>query len=215
MNGQFVIPVDGIKAGTVFGYGLDDGTLKYGSQWQQVHGSFSLSTNGDTILIYYDYDSDDNLVQSRASDTVPIFLSALSFSGEWKESGLDASLYGTDSSALPLELIDKDGVVVALDHQDNYIYAGPTTGTAKELRASIQDPANWSGSNTQRVEVSTNNFSIVLVESTTTDPTLSSTSTMSSSSHGRRSKFYRQSIISVVFRTAFGMIALGLVINVF
>mmetsp|Transcript_11392 Transcript_11392/g.27159 ORF Transcript_11392/g.27159 Transcript_11392/m.27159 type:complete len:700 (-) Transcript_11392:1636-3735(-) len=161
---RFTVPDPGIGAGTVFGFGPD---LKYGSEWDQVQDSFALSAKGDTVLIYYygdgggDNDIDE---QQLTSKNVPRFVSALSFSGQWLESGLDESSYGTQSSALPSVLLSEgEGTaVITLNHQDNYIYSGPTTGTRDQLQRNIQNSVNWMGSNTRQIDKPPDDFSIEL-----------------------------------------------------
>lgn len=126
--------------GTIFGYGEE---LALGNQWTSVSGSFSLSALGDNVFLY---------CIGESSGTKPRFLSGLSISGPWLGANLPDSEYGTGSSSLPSSL-SKVGSV-ALEHKDNYHYAGPTEGTVEELIKSISNSTNWEGSNSERYNVS-------------------------------------------------------------
>lgn len=133
------VPQVGIAQGTVFGYGPPDEIL-YGDQWTSLtDAGFSLSAEGDTVLVYW---TDDDKEDSERSSTSSIIhhLGALSFNGPWTTASVD-----TASSALPKELIEFS---TTLSHADNVAYTGSMIGTKTTLQAALQDPSNWSSSNT-------------------------------------------------------------------
>jgi len=114
-------PTSNLPAGTV---------LTLSDFETSVSGSVALSVSGDQVVMF------------TGSTSSPTFICALSTSGSW-QSTADSST----SSALPLGLTDGEHAI-ALTHYDNYVYSGPTSGTAAALRAAIHgDPSNWSGSN--------------------------------------------------------------------
>jgi endonuclease I len=141
-EGTIVLTVPAfLSAGTIFGYG--EGLL-YGDAWTSPDKGFSLSASGDTLLVYWHNGGND----ATSSSSSVHHLGAFSFSGPWLEPELDAEAYGTDSSALPDSLA---AFGVSLKHADNYVYNGPVTGTKASIQASMQDPTNWLGSNSERV----------------------------------------------------------------
>jgi hypothetical protein len=116
--------------------------LDFADQWESVAGTFSLSTGGDTIIVYCRDGDGDN-------EEEVMFLSALSFDGDWKPAGLDG--YKTDESSLPASFVDATAGAIALPHFDNYAYDGIGTGTKAELLEALQDSDNWKGSNSDLV----------------------------------------------------------------
>lgn len=128
-----MVPEPGIAQGTVFGYGLPDEIL-YGDQWMSnTDAGFSLSAEGDTVLVYWTDDSNEIH-----------HLGALSFSGAWTTTSAEGD--NTASSALPTELTDFS---TTLTHADNVAYTGSMVGTKAALQAALRDPSNWSSSNTE------------------------------------------------------------------
>ena len=93
-----------------------------------------LTVSGDSVIVY---------TASAAGKMPSAFLCALQTSvAGWS----DAVNSGT--SALPAALTS--GVnALALPHMDNNWYkrSAPTSGTAAQLRAALNDPRNWLGSN--------------------------------------------------------------------
>jgi hypothetical protein len=131
---QYSIPSGGIKAGRVFGYGVqfpeDKGT------WEVVDDStFDLSsTQADNLLIY-----------CYNADGVPQFLQALIYSDTgFSEAGLPT--YEFNETSIPDDLTTTG--VITLPFQSNYLYIGPKEGKKGELLAAFADPANYAGSST-------------------------------------------------------------------
>ena len=131
---QYFIPSGGIKAGRVFGYGVqfpdDKGT------WEVVDDStFDLSsTQADNLLVY-----------CYNADGVPQFLQVLSYSDTgFVEAGLPT--YEFTETSIPDDLTTTG--VIALPFQSNYLYVGPKEGNREELLAAFADPANYAGSST-------------------------------------------------------------------
>ena len=145
------VPEPGISSGTVFGYGA--GLLQYGDQWTAADddAGFALSAEGDTLVVYSTTTTTtattaaDDAVADGSGPSAPHHLGAFSFNGPWMPAGLeDEEDYGTDSSALPAALLEFS---TALPHSDNYVYAGPMSGTKGAIQAALRDPSNWRGSN--------------------------------------------------------------------
>ena len=131
---QYLIPAGGIKAGRVFGYGVefpdDKGT------WEVVDDStFDLSsTQGDSLLIY-----------CYNADGVPQFLQALIYTETgFSQAGLPT--YEFTETSIPDDLTTTG--VITLPFQSNYLYVGPKEGNKEELLAAFADPANYAGSST-------------------------------------------------------------------
>lgn len=129
-----MIPPGGIKAGRVFGYGVqfpdDKGT------WEVVDDStFDLSsTQADNLLIY-----------CYNADGVPQFLQALIYTNTgFSEPGLPT--YEFTETSIPNDLTTTG--VITLPFQSNYLYIGPKEGNKEELLAAFADPANYAGSST-------------------------------------------------------------------
>lgn len=127
---KLALPSSGISAGTIFGYG---GNILYGGDWESVGGRFALSESGDTILIFTKEQSKDEITH----------LGALSYTGvdSWADAGMAEDTYDTDTSALPSSLLSAGAI--SLPHQENYAYAGPTTGNKAFLQTSLQNAGNW------------------------------------------------------------------------
>lgn len=94
-------------------------------------GALSLSVAGDQAIVY---------VGTRAA---PTFLCAFSAAGPWDEATIS-----TTRSALPRGLTDGlDALALprsaSATQYANYAYAGPTVGTATDLRSAIHGSASW------------------------------------------------------------------------
>ena len=139
---------DGIAAGTIFGYRYNDsGTtlLLHGNDWESVGGQFALAEAGDTIILYTTMTNDD--------EEIIIPVSAFSYSGKWKESGLTQDEYGTDSSALPASLVSVGAIAIPHNVTDNhyYKYVGSVQGDKAVLQMELQKESNWEGSNSNEL----------------------------------------------------------------
>jgi endonuclease I len=130
---------DNVPAGTVFGYGDN---LLFGDLWDVKNDpGFALAAAGDTVIVWCTTPS--SAIQ-RDNEESYGFLSALSFSGDWRPSGLTGDEYGTSTSAVPDSIED---FAVALSHFDNYWYVGNTVGSRSELQLWLSDNRYWEGSN--------------------------------------------------------------------
>jgi hypothetical protein len=134
---QYAIPSGGIKAGRVFGYGVqfpDDQGV-----WEVVDDStFDLSTTQPDNLLIYCYNADD----------VPHFLQSLIYSNTgYSEAGLMS--YEFTETSIPSDFEnDQSNGVLTLPFFPNYLYNGPREGNKVELLAAFADPANYAGSST-------------------------------------------------------------------
>jgi hypothetical protein len=133
---QYVVPSDGIPKRTVFGYNDSTNT----NEWSSESGSFALSADGDTIILYC-LESDDSITH----------LTALSYSGDWLPASTDEDSFGTASSALPTSL--PSNTAIALSHKDNCWYEGPRQGNTSSLLDNLSDPNEWEGSNTEMFQL--------------------------------------------------------------
>ena len=137
---QLEIPDEGIKAATVFGYG---DCVDLGDNWTATNANdpFDFSARGDQIFLY-----------CLASDGRPHFIWGLSYNGDWAPKNLTD--YGTNTSALPDELVEQGNV--ALPHCDNYLWTDPTpnmVGNRTTQRAKFLDPLNYQCDNEMRFEL--------------------------------------------------------------
>lgn len=128
-----MIPQDGVRAGSVFGYGVT--FPDQSGKWRDSEDEkkFDLSTIGpDSLLIY-----------CLTSDNKPFFLSALTYNGNFSDAGKLS--YDPSETSLPSELADVGGL--ALPFASNYLYNGPTVeGKRDELLAAFYNPTNFQGS---------------------------------------------------------------------
>ena len=113
--------------GKYFGYG---DIAPYGDNWTIVDDSeqgdiFDLSARGDQLFLY-----------CKTADDEPHFLWGLSFNGPWRAKGLNATVYGTNTSALPDSLSTYGNV--ALDHCDNVLWKDPTPGVRVNKTVQLQ-----------------------------------------------------------------------------
>lgn len=106
--------------------------------WEEVSAPFSLSTDGDQILVYC-LDADD----------VPNFLWGYSYNGPWSDPFLPDDQYEEGMSALPksLELIGS----VALTHFDNCVYNNTLDDRKTTLQQLFMDPDQYLCLNDQRI----------------------------------------------------------------
>ena len=88
-----------------------------------------LSASGEQVFVY------------TAAST---FVHGLNYmSTSWDTTSTSAT-----TSALPAALVDGYSAV-SLEHKDNYIYSGLTTGTKEELLSYVNDAVNWRGDNSR------------------------------------------------------------------
>lgn len=130
-----MIPPGGIKAGRVFGFGVQFPDDK--GSWENVDDStFDLSsTRADNLLIY-----------CYNADGVPQFLQALIYSNTgFSDAGLPS--YDFNETSIPDDFTTGTGVIT-LPFHSNYLYVGPKEGNKEELLAAFADPANYAGSST-------------------------------------------------------------------
>jgi endonuclease I len=134
---QYSIPSGGIKAGRVFGYGVqfpdDEGT------WEVVDDStFDLSTTQPDNIFIFCYNADDK----------PHFLQSLIYSDTgYSEAGLPSYEFNETSVPDDFARAGEKGVL-SLPFSPNYLYVGPKEGNKNELLAAFADPANYAGSET-------------------------------------------------------------------
>lgn len=130
----WISPAQTLPAGTVFTVQNDAGTASSG----RVEGStFGLSSGGDQMIVY------------TGTANGPSYVTALS-SNEWVVGTLTSCGGSFSKRPSPLE----DGISsISLStapgqiggNTVNAYYAGPQSGSDAELRASILNPANWTG----------------------------------------------------------------------
>jgi hypothetical protein len=128
-----VIPEVGVKAGSVFGYGVT--FPEQSGEWRESEEEkkFDLSTIGPDSLLIYCLNADDK----------PFFLSALTYNGNFSEPGQLS--YDPGETSLPSELAEIGGL--ALPFASNYRYSGSTDkGRRDDLLAAFYDPTNFEGS---------------------------------------------------------------------
>lgn len=119
--------------GKMFGYG---DAIKYGDNWTIVDDAeggdsaiFDVSRRGDQLFLY-----------CKAADDTPHFLWALSLNGPWRPKGLNATVYGVNTSALPDSLSTVGNV--ALEHCDNVIWLDPSPGQRVNKTVQVQKLMN-------------------------------------------------------------------------
>ena len=109
--------------------------MKYGQQWTNFEGAFSLSQEGEQVFCFC-FDAAGGVHH----------LAALSYNGEFVEAG--RASYGANESALPPELTNYS--IVLTPHKDNWAYASAASGTKDIVRTSLLNPNNWEGSDDSR-----------------------------------------------------------------
>lgn len=122
-----------LAAGTVWGYG---GSWENQYVWLEPDAGFSLAATGDMLHVYSMNSEDDSSM---------VHLSSMSFNGDWSPTSSNGAWDDTGTSALPTSAASYS---VALSHMDNYVYAGPTSGSRSSLQAALANPQYWQGSNT-------------------------------------------------------------------
>ena len=93
--------------------------------------NFSLSTEGDQLIAY------------QGTATTPTFITAIQMNGDW-----DGDSTNPNTSAIPLGLTDSADCLSITPETDNAIYSGILSGTVAQIRAEINNSANWTKSNT-------------------------------------------------------------------
>ncbi|MEN8005740.1 MAG: T9SS type A sorting domain-containing protein [Candidatus Krumholzibacteriota bacterium] len=122
---------EGVVTYTVPAGGLAAGTVVY---MPGVDGGFNLSSSGDQIFAF-----------EGSIDGGGVLTGTLLYGYHDNGTAWEADATSSNTSALPAALSGAN-VAMALE-MDNYSYTGPTTGTAAELLAAINNPANWTGNN--------------------------------------------------------------------
>ena len=124
------MPEEGIAQGSVFGYG--DPSFAMEDSWKKVAGSFSLSTSGDSVIVYCLQDDEIH------------HLGGFVF-GEWKKDDGPTSEYTSSESALP-EALKEQGAVESRSGFDNFVYIGTRKGTKGEFLEALNDIRKWKDS---------------------------------------------------------------------
>ncbi|MEA3337188.1 MAG: hypothetical protein U9R25_14880 [Chloroflexota bacterium] len=96
-------------------------------------GSFALSSTGDQILAY------------MGPDDAALFL----YGFNSQDTGWQPDATSSNESALPAGLVEGT-TAVALDEIDNAVWNCNAASLVNAVLASVGDPANWTGSNTER-----------------------------------------------------------------
>jgi hypothetical protein len=134
----FLVGPEGLQRGDVIvwdGTGSSTGGDINAGEWV-VNGQFNPSATGDTLLVY------------EVVNSGPLFIFGLSYSSYgWKEDGGQSNSSSSSTSVLPTTL--QDGrTAIALTHQDNIHYRGPTSGNREELLFAVANVSFWTGDNT-------------------------------------------------------------------
>ncbi|TGV00783.1 sulfatase-like hydrolase/transferase [Flavivirga rizhaonensis] len=103
-----------------------------GKTTETSDGDFDLATGGDGILIYQ---VDPFVLPTNPNSSS--WITGLNTNGGWGTGG------GNTFCALPTALTNGVNANAVGTDQDNGIYNGPLSGTPGQLRASINDSANW------------------------------------------------------------------------
>lgn len=160
---EFIIPQEGILAGTIFGFGEPS---PFWQNWTEFDDGgdflFDIQTAGDNLFLY-----------CLDADNLPNIINGWTNSEAWLEPGLTVDEYGSNASAVPEQLLN-DGSV-ALRHADNCIYAGPSRVgdgqvlTQAELREFLITPTFWDCQDDPRIilDLSSNAFMIMTTTTTT------------------------------------------------
>ena len=127
---KWIAPTGGVSPGDII-------CISYESTWISSKGlispgggSLNLSADGDQILAY-----------QVSTDTS--FIATIHFNGnDW-----NTSVTTTNESVLPAGLTNNLNAL-AINEDDNAIFAGKLNGTQSELLSKINNPANWFGSST-------------------------------------------------------------------
>lgn len=132
---QFTAPVNGLRGGTLFGYGDDEFPLV--EQFETLEGNFTPSVEGESIFIY-----------CVAAGGFQRPLTVFNYGGILAEEGLEN--YALNETALP-EDFPEEGII-NLPHFDNLLYSGrtPEELSTEELKVEVRDPINWQGSDERR-----------------------------------------------------------------
>lgn len=130
---QYLIPEEGIKAGSIFGYGI----LFPGQNGEWLESaeetSFDLSTVGPDSMLLYCLNAIDK----------PVFLSAITYNDNGFANAGEPS-YATGETSLP-ETLAATGSL-SLPFAPNYMYVGPLEGKRDTLLVAFSDSSNFQGS---------------------------------------------------------------------
>lgn len=155
---SFTVPEGGIKKGHTFGYGAGS----FSEDWKSEGGYFSLSTQGDSILVYcFKSDADGNGANNDNYSRIHFLGGISTGSGGWVERD-DGTLdydYGTTQSSVPQEL---EGIAApALPKKKNVFFMlnigkckAKLSCTAEEVLLQYMNLDNWSGSDTEGYDTS-------------------------------------------------------------
>ncbi|MEL7300029.1 MAG: endonuclease/exonuclease/phosphatase family protein [Pseudomonadota bacterium] len=158
---SFVLLTD-ITAGTEISF-TDNGWLSLGA-FRDTEGTFTWAAPGDlsagTVVIPavsgVAFSALGDQIHAYQGDaTSPSFIASIHSNGSIYEEDATSS----NTSALPTGLVLGQSAV-AIPEVDNAVYVGITSGTREELQAAINDPSNWSGSNSTRVVQPTGPFTV-------------------------------------------------------
>ncbi len=114
------------------------GTMSHdhtGKSSESSDGDFDMATGGDGILIYQ---ADPFVLPTDPNSSQ--WITGLNTNGGWGTGG------GNTFCALPTALTNGVNANAVGTDQDNGIYTGALSGSPSQLRASINNPANWSTS---------------------------------------------------------------------
>jgi hypothetical protein len=142
-------PATGLTKGNVVR--IQDATVNVGSI---VSGNLNnLSATADQIFAY---------TGTSASPSFIAGLSSTTLSGVCQTCGTS-----TNATCLPSPLVNGDNTISFASHSDNGYYSGETYGTVATLRSAINNPANWTRSNTTQTWPTPWSFTIGNVTITT------------------------------------------------
>lgn len=135
---KFTAPANGLRGGTLFGYGDEDFPLV--NLFETVEGNFTPSVEGEPLFIY---------CLAGGGDQRP--LTVFNYGGILAEPGLEN--YAENETALP-ENFPEQGVI-NLPHFNNLIYTGQGVEelSTEDLRIAVRNPSNWEGSDDRRYTV--------------------------------------------------------------
>jgi hypothetical protein len=135
---QYILPEVGIKAGTVFGFGVTFPTKEgeESGEWaeNEEQKMFDLRT----------VDADSMLIYCMDADGKEIFLSAVTYNNDGFAEPRQTT-YRPGETAKPENLAETGSLT--LPFAPNYLYTGPLDGTRTLLLEALADPSNFEGSN--------------------------------------------------------------------
>lgn len=120
--------------------------------------SFSLSTSGDSVVIYC-------LMEESGNSGNVNFLGGLNFGGDWAAASTSSSALNSNESIQPEELSDLGSIaMVENPGWDNMMYMGSVAGTKEDLLQELRKESNWEGSASVRQTYDRGEFSILSAE---------------------------------------------------